>query len=136
MKLTSFLLITAIVEIAAGLALLIAPAVAVALVFGVDASEPTPLFLARWLGVALLAIGVAGALARDDPVASSGRGVTIAAVLYDVAVALLFVVMAVGSRLAGPVLWPAVGLHAILAVWGLLCLADRASVGVRRGRAR
>jgi hypothetical protein len=136
MKLTPFLLITAIVEIAAGLALLIAPAVAIALVFGVDLSEPAALFLARWLGVALFAIGLAGALARDEPSGAAGRGVAVAAVVYDVGVALLFVVMAVGSRLAGPVLWPAVGLHTILTVWGLLCLADRASVGVRRGRAR
>jgi hypothetical protein len=86
--------------------------------------------------VALLAIGVVSGLARQASGGPARRGVVVAAVFYDVAVALLFVFSAVGSHMAGPVLWPAVGLHTILAVWGMLCLAERAGVGVQRRSAR
>jgi hypothetical protein len=131
-KSTSFLLITAVVELAAGLALLIAPGALVGWILGALPSAPEALLLARWIGVALIVIGVASGLARDDPGGLARRGVLCAVVLYDVAAALLLISAAVGPRLAGPLLWPAVALHAALAVWGLRCRTERARLHVQR----
>jgi hypothetical protein len=136
MKIKPYLLTTAVVELAAGLALLIVPGVVVGWLLGNAPLAPEALVLARFVGVALLAIGMACGLARDDPGGSARRGVVVAALFYDVAVALLFVATAVGAGLAGPLLWPAVVLHTALAVWGLFCLTDRADAEVQRGGAR
>jgi hypothetical protein len=132
MKVSAFLLTTAVVELGAGLAVLVVPGTVVGWILGALPSAPEALFLARWVGVALLAIGVACALAHDDPGGPARRGALFAVVLYDVAAALLLIYAAVGLRLAGPLLWPAVALHAALTLWGLLCLAERASVNVQR----
>ena len=128
-------MVTAVVELAAGLALLVLPGAVIGWVFGGAPAGSEALLLARWLGVALVVIGVASGLARDDPGGLARRGVLIAVVLYDVAVALLFVGAAIVARLAGPLLWPAVGLHTILAVWGLVCLAPGARAGGMHGGA-
>jgi hypothetical protein len=121
MKAMPYLLVTAIVEIVAGLALLLAPGAATAWLLGAASIDPASLFLARWVGVALLAIGVASGLAREDAGGPARRGVLAAVVFYDVAAVLLLISAAVGPRLAGPALWPAVVLHTLLAGWGVAC---------------
>ncbi|HEU5430367.1 MAG TPA: hypothetical protein VFU81_01820 [Thermomicrobiales bacterium] len=121
MKVTPYLLVTAIVEIGAGLALLIVPNAVSAWLLGAASSDPASLFLARWVGVALLAIGVASGLAREDAGGPARRGVLVAVVFYDVAAVLLLISATLGPRLAGPALWPAVVLHTLLAGWGGAC---------------
>jgi hypothetical protein len=125
-KLTPFLLVTAIVEIGAGLFLLIVPDQLLALLFGAVQSTAETLLVGRWVGVALLAIGVASAMARDDRGSQALRGVLVAVLLYDIAAVVLLAYAALGVHLAGPALWPAVVLHTVLAlwcIWGLRTLA-------------
>jgi hypothetical protein len=112
-----FLLVTAIVEIGTGLVLLIAPERPLALLFGSTPPGLETQLVGRWTGVALLAIGVASALARDDNGSVALRAVLAAILLYDVAVAVLLAYTALGATLAGPALWPAVALHTVLAIW-------------------
>ena len=80
------------------------------------------LLVARWVGVALLAIGVASGMARNDRGGAAMRGVLVAILVYNVGAVALFVYAAVGLRLPGLLLWPAVALHTVLAVWGVLSL--------------
>jgi hypothetical protein len=122
MKIATFLLVTAVVEIVVGLVLLIVPSGPVSLLLGIDEPVAAALLLARWIGAALLAIGVASGMARHDRAGPARRGVLFAVLLYDIAAALLFIYGAIGLQLAGPVLWPAALLHTVLAIWGLLCL--------------
>jgi hypothetical protein len=125
-KLAPFLLVTAIVEIGAGFSLLIVPDRLISLLFATVQPAPETLLVGRWVGVALLAIGVASAMARDDPGSQALRGVLVAVLIYDVAAVVLLAYAAVGVRLVGPALWPVVVLHTVLAIWCFLGLRSLA----------
>jgi hypothetical protein len=121
-KITPFLIVTAIVEIAVGLLLLLAPAGPLSLLLGIEAPAVETEFVTRWLGAALISIGVASAMARDDRDTVSLHAVIVGVVVYDLAAVVLFVLAGTTMNLAGPALWPAALLHTVLGVWGLLCL--------------
>jgi hypothetical protein len=116
------LLVTAIVEFGAGLFLLLVPDRMLSLLFGMAQPALETLLVGRWVGVALLAIGMASAMARDDRGSQALRGVFVALLIYDVAAIALLAYAAFGVRFAGPALWPAVAVHTLLAVWCLLGL--------------
>jgi phosphotransferase system glucose/maltose/N-acetylglucosamine-specific IIC component len=122
MRLKALLIVTAIVEVVTGLALLALPALVLAFLLGIQAAQTETLFVGRVAGAALLAIGVTSALARDDAGTPAQRGVLIGILLYDVLVALLLVYAGLAVQMAGPTLWPAVVLHTLIAVWCLVCL--------------
>lgn len=121
----SFLSATAAVEIVAGLFMVILPDRLLPLLFGIDQFAPETLLISRWVGVALLAIGVVSGLARDDSGGVALRAVLVGILIYDVAAAMLLVYAAFGTQMAGPALWPAVVLHSALAVWCVLCLRSQ-----------
>ena len=119
MKKTLFA-VTAVIEAGAGLPLIIWPSVAVMLLLGSSLDNPAGLILGRVAGAALLALGVACWLARHDTESPSAAGLIMAMLLYNSAVVLLLAVAGVFSGLVGIFLWPAVALHAAMAVW---CIA-------------
>jgi hypothetical protein len=131
MKPTPFLLVTAVVEVGAGLVLLVLPHVLLRFLLGMAQLPADVLLVARWVGVALLAIGVASGMARDDRGGAAMRGILIAVLVYNVGAVALLVSAAVGLHLTGLLLWPAVALHAILAIWGALCLNAATAPGDR-----
>lgn len=106
------LTITAIIEAATGLGLLAAPAVLAPLLLGGTLDTPAALTVARIAGAALLALGVACWLARED-----GRTLVVSMLFYNVAAIAVLVYATVGLGLSGIGLWPAVGLHTALAGW-------------------
>jgi hypothetical protein len=61
-------------------------------------------------------------LARDDTQSRSARGLVAAILLYNFAVAALLAFGGFGLGLHGVVLWPAVVLHAVMAMWCVACL--------------
>ena len=122
MRLKELFLVTAVVEIATGLALLGLPAVVLASLLGIQAAVEETLVVSRIAGAALLAIGVTSALARDDAHTPAQRGVLVGILTYDVLVALLLVYGGLAVQMAGPALWPAVVLHTLLTIWCILCL--------------
>jgi hypothetical protein len=122
MRLKELFIVTAVVEIVTGLALLGLPAVVLAALLGIQAAAEDTLVVSRIGGAALLAIGVACALARDDMRSPAQRGVLIGILIYDVLVALLLIYSGLAGQLAGSALWPAVALHTLLAGWCILCL--------------
>ena len=114
--------VTALLEAATGLGLVAMPSVVVRLLLGAPLDSSAATMLGRVAGVALLTLAVACWLARDDTHSPAARGLVAAMFLYNVAVAALLVFAGVGLGLRGIALWPAVILHAAMAVWCVPCL--------------
>jgi hypothetical protein len=96
--------LTAIIEAATGLALIIAPSLVGRLLFGAEfAGVAIP--AARVTGIALLALGV-GCWPRST--AFCGM------LTYSALATLYLLYLAIRGEWVGPLLWPVVGLHGIL----------------------
>ena len=107
----------AVAEIVTGLALLVAPQLVGQVLLGAEltgAAVP----VARVTGIALIAVGVA--CWPGPPLAGM--------LLYTTLVMLYLAYVGIGGEWAGPLLWPAVALHAALA----LLLARDLLVGIRQ----
>ena len=115
-------IVTAVLEVGTALLLLFVPAVPLAVLLGVEQAAPETLLIARVAGVALLAIGVACWLARGDERSAAQVGLLIGILIYDVGAAALLAYAGIGLGMTGLALWPAVAIHAALAVWSLLSL--------------
>jgi hypothetical protein len=84
------LIVTALVETATGLMLLVAPQLVIAFLLGASLDAPAALVVARIAGAALLSLGGACWLARDEAASRARRGLVAAMLLYNgVAVAVL-----------------------------------------------
>jgi len=128
---TNLLIVTAFVETATGLMLLASPTRVVALLLGASLDAPAALVVARMTGAAVLSLGCACWLARNDGPDRAVPGLVAAMLLYNsVAVAVLAHAGAF-MRLAGVLTWPAVALHAALAVWCIACLRSGRRVWTR-----
>ena len=123
MNIKSLLTVTALIEGATGVALLVVPSVIVELLLGAGLSSPQSFVLGRIAGAALVSIGVACWLARRaDAVVT---GLVAGMLIYNVAVPVLLIYAAMADGMQGVALWPASILHVMLAVWCLLCLRPR-----------
>jgi hypothetical protein len=122
-------IVTTLAEVAAGLALLGLPSVAIWLILGVDPPAPEALWVGRVGGAGLLAIGVACWSARDDRGGPARRGLLRGAVVYNVVVMLVLATAGAVAGSRGVLLWPTVVLHTGLAVWCLVCLSRSAPDG-------
>jgi hypothetical protein len=96
---------SAVVELATGLAVLAAPYAVVDVLIGSQADSATAV-VARLLGAALLALGMAGRLAGATP------GVALAFVSYNVVATVILVMGGLDGSADGSLLWPAAVLHA------------------------
>jgi hypothetical protein len=115
------LIVTALVEMPIGLMLLLSPALVVPFLLGTSLDAPPALVVARVAGAALLSLGGACWLARDDGPSRARRGLVAAMLLYNCAAVAVLATAGAGARLVGVLMWPAVALHAVLAVW---CIAS------------
>ena len=113
---------TAVVETTAGLALLLSPQLAAGLLLGASLEAPAATIVGRMAGAALLALGTACWLARDDGASRALRGLVAAVLLYNCAAVAVLATAAAGAGLAGVLMWPTVALHAALAAWCIACL--------------
>jgi len=113
--------LTAIIEAATGLGLIAVPAIVVRLLLDAEMSGAT-IPLSRVAGVALLALGVACWLARDDTQTRAARGLVSAMVLYNLGAVIILGSAGLGSPSVGIALWPAVILHAAMGGWCVACL--------------
>jgi hypothetical protein len=99
------LALTALIETATGGALMVAPVLVGRLLLGAELAGVS-VVVARVAGIALFALGVG---CWPGP-ASLGM------LTYNALGTMYFAWLALGGKWAGPLLWPAVGLHAVLAI--------------------
>src|SRR5205814_6082161 len=108
-----FLTLTAMIEGATGLALIALPAIVVRLLLGAEISGAS-IPLARVAGAALLGLGVACWLARDDTQSRAARGLVVAMLMYNIPATAVLAFAGIALGLHGMALWPAVVLHAAM----------------------
>lgn len=123
----SLLTITALIEKGAGLALLGFPSEAVQLLLGSPLDSPCAILLGRLAGAALFALGMACWLARGDAQSRGARGLVAAMTIYNPVAVAILLFAGLCAKLAGVALWPAIILHAAMAVWciaSLWCTSD------------
>jgi len=109
-----------LVETPLGLMLLLSPPLVASLLLGVSLDAPAAFIVGRIAGAALLSLAGACWLAREDRPSRAGPGLVAVMLLYNCAAGAVLANAALGVKLVGVLMWPAVALHAILAVW---CLA-------------
>ena len=114
------LVVTAAIEAGTGLGLLAAPAAVAFILLGGTLDSPVALTVARVAGAALVALGLACWLARDN-----GHVIVVPMIFYNAIAAAILVYAAVSLALSGVGLWPAIGLHTVLAVWCVAALKLR-----------
>ena len=120
--------LTAIIEAATGLGLMAVPSMVVRLLLGSPLDTSATVALARVAGAALLALGVACWLARDDTQSRAARGLVIAMLMYNIPATAVLAFAGIGLGLHGVALWPAVVLHAAMGVWCIVCLGRSPSM--------
>jgi hypothetical protein len=99
------LIFAAIAEGLTGVALLVAPEFVIRVLAGTDATGLTT-SVGRVTGIALIGLGVA----------TSPGPASIGMLTYTVLVALYLAYMGMRGGWAGPLLWPAIAVHAVLAL--------------------
>jgi predicted membrane-bound dolichyl-phosphate-mannose-protein mannosyltransferase len=114
--------LTAIIEVATGLGLMAVPSVVVRLLLGSPLDTSAAAMLGRVAGAAVLALGVACWLARDDTQSRATRGLVVAMLVYNIVATAVLAFAGIGLGLHGVVLWPAVVLHAAMGAWCVACL--------------
>jgi hypothetical protein len=118
------LLVTALLETATGLALLLSPPLVATVLLGASLDAPAALVVGRVAGAALLSLGGACWLARNDGPNRTLRGLVVAMLLYNCAAVAVLANAGAGGRLVGVLMWPTVALHSALAVWCIACLRN------------
>ena len=102
--------------------MLLSPPLVAGLLLGVSLDAPAALVVGRIAGAALLSLGGACWLARDDGPSRARRGLVAAMLLYNCAAGAVLAHAGAGVRLVGVLMWPAVALHAALAAWCIVWL--------------
>ena len=113
---------TAAVEAGAGLALLGVPSITASLLFAAPLDSLVAVGLARIGGAAILTLAIICWLARRDPDNPVARGLIVAMLLYNFAVAAVLAFAGFSQGLHGTLLWPAVAFHVAMGGW---CVAAR-----------
>jgi len=115
------LIVTALVETSTGLALLVAPQLVARLLLGASLEAPVAVIVGRVAGAALLSLGGTCWLARDERASRAQRGLLAMMLLYNCVAGTVLADAGWRLGLAAPLMWPAVVLHAVLAVWCVVC---------------
>ena len=119
---TDLFTVTALVEVAAGLALLAVPSVVISVLLGIGQASPDAIVIGRLGGAGLLAIGIACWIAHRDAGSPSHRGLACGALVYNVGAVAVLAYAGSMLAMAGALLWPAVALHTSLMAWCLVWL--------------
>ncbi len=123
----SLLLVSSAVEIAAGAALIVVPSTIVELLIGGTLDSPAATAVARIAGAALAILGLICWFASRHPQSPTAMGVVTALLFYNTTVVgiLLYEHLGVGLNALG--IWPAIVVHAALAIWCLACVRPKAA---------
>jgi hypothetical protein len=117
----SLFIVTAVIEVGAGLVLVSLPALAVRLLLGSSPDTSTLMVVGRVAGAALLALGVACWLARHDDKSLAAAALVAAMVMYNSSAVAILALAGLGPGPTGLLLWPAVVVHGAMAIWCIVC---------------
>jgi hypothetical protein len=120
MRIKPLFIVTAVIEVGTGLALLVSPALVASILIGAPFDTRADSVVGRVAGAAVLALGTACWRARGDGLSSSASGLVSGMLLYNIVAVLVLGEAGVVLHLFGIGLWPAVVLHTLMAIW---CLA-------------
>jgi hypothetical protein len=116
------MIVTAVVETSIGLTLLLSPSLVAGLLLGASLDAAAALVVGRMTGAALVSLGGACWLARNDGPSCAVRGLLAAMLLYNGAAVAVLASAGALDGLVGVLLWPTVALHLALAVSCIACL--------------
>jgi hypothetical protein len=116
--------VSAVIELGAGLALLVFPSAVVNLLLGSPLDASAAVALGRLTGAALFALGGACWLARGDTLGCAARGLVVAMLIYNVGAVVVLGLAGVQLPTTGIALWPAVVLHGGMAIWCVYVLVQ------------
>jgi len=118
-----------VLELLAGLGLLVVPGLALTMLLGSHNLAVETLAVSRLAGAALIAIGV---MAHSGSNGGTSWRLLAGLLVYNVGACAVLAYIGAGLGLAGPLLWPAVLLHAALTIWTLVCLRDSQAPAMTR----
>jgi hypothetical protein len=121
----ALLTVTALLEAATGLALATFPSPLVSILIGSPLDTRSGSVVGRLAGAALLTLGLICWMARSDHQDRVTARLVGAMLFYNVAATTLLLYARLGLGLSGIGLWPAVVVHAALALWSIACLRSR-----------
>ena len=116
---------SALVEVLAGIGLLLAPAFIVGLLLG-DGSGPVGSAVARVLGMAFVSLG----FTAWEPAGQEPRSARAGICIYNLGVAVLLSVFGKAGGMNAPLLWPTAALHGVFGVamaWVILAPSGESS---------
>jgi hypothetical protein len=119
------LTVDAIIEMGAGLLMVVLPSLLSMVVFGTSIHTPVELAFARLFGVAILGLGVACWLTRGDEQSHSARGVAGGMVVFNAGVVIVLGYAGIVLGLSGILLWPFILIHLAMAVWCVVQLLHK-----------
>ena len=111
------LMVTAVFEGATGIAMLVAPSIAVSMLLGAELDTPAGLVVGRIAGAALTALAIACWNARNGDHHGIAAGVVAGMFAYNLAAALIVTYAGVGLGLQSLLMWPVVFAHNVMAAW-------------------
>ena len=115
------LTLTALFEALTGIGLIVFPSMVISLLIGTLPDGAVVSTLAMIAGAALLSLAIACWLPRNNAAAT---GIVKAMIFYNLAAAATLLYASIGDKLSGAGLWPAILLHAALAVWCFIALSQ------------
>ena len=119
------LIVSAAVEGAVGVALILIPTLSIYTLLGKAPETPMAICVTRGVGVSLIALGTVYWLARNYVRSAAVRGLVVAILIYNGVFILILGYARLGLGLDGIGLWPGILLHIVLAVWCVICLGLR-----------
>lgn len=119
------LMVSAMAEAGAGIALLALPLVIVGLLIGSTLDSAAALAVARLAGAALVTLGLVCWFGSRDAGSRAAAGIVAAMLFYNISVIAILLYVRMGVDLGGPGTWPAIIAHAALAAWCLACVRGR-----------
>lgn len=122
------LILTSVLEMATGLALIASPSLLASVLFGSTLDTPVAMTIGRVAGASLLTLGAACWLARNDVGSRSAIGLIGAMLFYNIVAVVIFVYAGLGEGVVGVGFWPVVLVHMVLAIW---CILGLGPIGMR-----